>query len=54
MSHGIVICSKCKRELHQDGGWFHCEDDTPRCDYGSSEYVENPNDIKGKWCGRDE
>ena len=34
MSYGIVICSKCKREVHQDGSehsWRHCEDKTAIC-----------------------
>ena len=34
MSYGILMCSKCKREIHQDGPnytWLHCEDKTPIC-----------------------
>ena len=56
MSYGIVICSSCLREVHQDGPnhtWTHCEDKTPRCDDAASCYALM-NHIKGKWCGRDE
>lgn len=59
MSYGIVICSNCNRELHQDGdlnisnGWRHCEDGSRVCFDGSAIYPESENDIKGRWCGRD-
>lgn len=56
MSYGIVICSVCKSEVHQDGenhGWRHCEDKTPRCEGGSSGYPQSLSEIVGKWCGRD-
>lgn len=64
MSSGIVICSKCKREVHQDGPrvpsgsftvatWRHCEDKTPRCAGATSDYPRSVADIVGKWCGAD-
>lgn len=55
MSYGLVICSKCGREVHQDRvrGWFHCEDNTPRCDGASAAYPGSPGEIVGKCCGRD-
>jgi len=70
MSSGLVICSVCKREVHQDGpasthttitgapytlhGWQHCEDKTPRCDGASSIWPMDRFEIVGKFCGRDE
>jgi len=61
MSSGIVVCSKCKREVHQGGvsemlpfGWYHCEDKTARCDGATSIYPASKSDIKGDWCGIDE
>ena len=59
MSYGIVVCSICKREMHQDGDnhtWRHCEDKTPRC-VGAYLIYPRPYDLKnivGKWCGCDE
>lgn len=56
MSYGLVICSVCKREVHQDGPnqtWRHCEDKTPRCAGAVSAYPQTTNEIRGKWCGRD-
>lgn len=55
MSSGMVICSECLREVHQDGPnhtWTHCEDKTPRCEGAMSVYPLMGH-IKGKWCGRD-
>lgn len=60
MSTGMVICSACKRELHQDGdkaiqnGWIHCPDKTAMCIGAHAEYPKSPSDIKGPWCGRDD
>ena len=60
MSWGLVICSVCKREVHQSGpkdrenGWEHCEDRTPRCHEGQSQYPAVAEDIAGKWCGADD
>jgi hypothetical protein len=62
MSSGIVVCSKCNREVHQDGdmlltgsrGWRHCEDKTARCPGASSVYPNSVRDIKGPYCGRDD
>ena len=63
MSTGIVICSTCKREVHQDGpfdpktnaySWTHCEDKTPRCEGATSDWPVSKDEIKGKWCGADE
>ena len=60
MSCGIVKCSACSREVHQNRdkypgrGWYHCEDKTPICDGADVPYAEQDgSDIKGKWCGRD-
>lgn len=57
MSYGLVICSECKREVHQDGPnntWRHCEDKTPRCLNAMSVYPESTASIKGKFCGCDD
>lgn len=61
MSYGMVICSKCCREVHQDGprevanGWTHCEDRTPRCDGAQSVYPSRERtEVKGKWCAADD
>jgi hypothetical protein len=57
MSWGIVICSKCHREVHRDlhsHAWYHCEDKTPRCKGASSIYPRSRRDIKGRDCWRDE
>lgn len=59
MSYGrIVVCSKCRREIHQTGtpqnewGWTHCEDGSPQCAGGERDWAQN-GEPKGKWCGRD-
>ena len=60
MSYGLVICSFCKRELHQSGrkdqqnGWEHCEDRTPRCPDAQSAYPATVEEIRGPWCGADD
>jgi hypothetical protein len=57
MSWGTVICSECKREVHQAAfthEWRHCEDGTLRCAAASSIYPDTPSDIKGRACGQDE
>ena len=56
MSTGLVICSICKREVHQDGenhSWRHCEDKTLRCEGASSVYPKSKDEIMGKYCGCD-
>lgn len=59
MSTGLVICSVCNREVHQDGnklfmnGWRHCEDGSVMCADGQAIYPKNLSDIKGVWCGKD-
>lgn len=59
MSTGMVICSICQREVHQDGdksvsnGWRHCEDKSPRCAGGSSTYPKWAEDVLGFYCGMD-
>jgi hypothetical protein len=59
MSSGLMICSRCRREVHQDGpknianGWRHCVDRTPRCFAGSSEYPASRAEIVGPFCGAD-
>jgi hypothetical protein len=58
MSHGLVVCSLCNREVHQDGprsvqnGWRHCDDGSPRCPGASSAYARRE-DVSGKACFRD-
>lgn len=62
MSTGLVICSVCKREVHQDApfkqgeprGWRHCEDKTPRCAGATSDYPLSAAEIRGRWCGSDD
>ena len=68
MSTGIVICSVCSREVHQDGPrewhgksdpngtatWRHCEDKTPVCSGAAIAYPESTAQIVGRWCGCDE
>jgi len=54
MSAGIVVCSICYHEVHQNsGGWFHCDSKTPICDGARPEYPTSTAYIEGKWCGRD-
>jgi hypothetical protein len=61
MSYGLVICSQCKREVHQTGprdqhgkyGWQHCEDKTARCEAAESVYPAAKSDIRGQYCGHD-
>lgn len=48
------MCSKCKREIHQDGpnrSWQHCPDKTPICQDADKVYVDG-NGI-GVFCNRD-
>lgn len=43
MSYGLVICSLCKREVHQDDenrSWQHCDDQTPLCVGAQGVYPE--------------
>lgn len=61
MSCGLVICSACKREVHQDGefdgpsrGWRHCVDKTARCEGATSKYPESTAEIAGRFCGADD
>lgn len=68
MSYGLVICSSCRREVHQDGPnhptgptgrqlaktWTHCEDKSPRCDGAVSVYPKQAQEIVGPVCCRDE
>ena len=63
VSWGVVACSTCRREVHQNGPeekpdapagfrrstWLHCEDQTPRCEGASSDYLQN---LKGAPVGR--
>jgi hypothetical protein len=54
MSYGVLMCSKCKREIHQDGpnrSWQHCPDKTPICQDADKVYVDG-NGI-GVFCNRD-
>lgn len=57
MSTGLVICSTCKREVHQDGEnqtWRHCEDKSSRCAGAKSIYPSSKAEIVGKFCGGDD
>ena len=64
MSSGLVICSKCKREVHQRGWmplpdgrrsiWHHCEDSTDMCDGADAVYPKSTAEIQGDWCGADQ
>jgi hypothetical protein len=55
MSAGIVVCSICYHEVHQNsGGWFHCDSNTPICNGAIPVYPRSTEDIQGKWCGRDD
>lgn len=57
MSCGLVICSECRREVHQDGPdqtWRHCQDKTPRCDGAVSRYPSSRAEIVGPFCGADD
>ena len=57
MSSGLVICSICKREVHQEGadhGWIHCQDQTPRCTLADSIYPDDYSQIVGPYCGKDD
>jgi hypothetical protein len=53
MSYGVVMCSKCNREVHQGNGWYHCEDHEDICVGGQAVYPKSPDELKGKWCGTD-
>lgn len=62
MSAGLVVCSKCRREVHQDGprdqaagsrSWRHCEDKTARCDGATSEHA-TPEQVQGVACFADD
>lgn len=57
MSYGLVVCSYCNREIHQDGPdhtWRHCEDKTPRCIGAAGRYPATAGEIVGTWCGADD
>lgn len=70
MSTGLVICSACKREVHQDGPaetvplpdgksyqrstWRHCEDKSPLCEGASREFPQAVDEIRGKFCAGDD
>ena len=59
MSTGMVICSACKREMHQDGpraienGWQHCEDGSPRCANATADYPRTAAEVRGAYCCAD-
>lgn len=59
MSYGIVICSECKREVHQgswmvDRAWVHCDDSTVICQSATAVYPKSKAEIKGHYCGKDD
>lgn len=67
MSAGLVVCSACRREVHQNGPykypekppgfrestWQHCEDQTPICIGASAPYADR-HEVKGKACFADD
>lgn len=60
MSSGIVICSVCSGEVHQDGprsdgprAWRHCHAKTALCPDATVIYPTSTAAIVGPWCGRD-
>jgi hypothetical protein len=59
MSTGLVICSVCHKEVHQDGPqhtWRHCSrfhDWTPICEGGHPIYPVVRQDIVGLFCQAD-
>lgn len=64
MSWGVVACSVCRREVHQNGpedpktrthGWTHCEDGTPRCEGSVSAYLSQlSGEPVGRFCNIDQ
>lgn len=65
MSSGVVMCSKCKKEVHQNGlkdvnnctAWTHCsgtwlKPGTPICE-GAKVVFAALGELKGDWCGAD-
>jgi hypothetical protein len=60
MSFGLVVCSVCKREVHQDRDndknlyWYHCDTKSRICHEGYPDYPRRKDDIKGDFCGRDD
>lgn len=65
MSSGLVICSKCGKEVHQDGPrnketgrneWRHClrfHGGTPICALAAADYPRKRGDIVGLYCQAD-
>ena len=65
MSTGLVICSVCHKEVHQDGPrdkatgngtWRHCSrfhSWTPICDKGKAIYPDTREQIRGLFCQAD-
>ncbi len=52
MRYGIVMCSTCNREVHQDDGsgrtCHHCEDHTAMCESATAIYPKSTKEIVGK------
>ena len=62
MSTGLVICSACGREVHQNGpsdirkGWRHCRfsgEQSSLCTHGEVVYPRFAEDVKGWACQMD-
>lgn len=59
MSSGLVICSTCGKEVHQDGPkhtWRHCSRFhgwTPICDKAGAIYPQRREEITGMCCQAD-
>ncbi len=59
MSTGLVICSVCRKEVHQDGpkhAWRHCsrfQGWTPICEGATAVYPKRRSDIVGMFCQAD-
>lgn len=56
MGFGIVICDKCRRELHQNSYrvWIHCNDESIICKSATAVYCDDTRLIVGQWCGKDD
>ena len=65
MSTGLVVCSICKKEVHQDGkrdlttgraAWHHCSrfhNWTPICKDAMATYPQSRQEIVGLFCQAD-
>ncbi len=63
MSYGLVICSFCKREVHQDGtkdattgrhAWKHCNTGSWICHDAKAIHPQSRDEIMAEFCGADD